>query len=230
MRLFVEQKKIIYIYIYKGLGHRLRLTNSRNKTLKENVELYSKSMAASGYNYEKVKKELLKFEKIDPVKLAKKPKEKSKSKSKGCKAYFISTFEPRVPLPIKLISKNYEILTRSENASKLFPRQNLISGSRRLKNLGELFSLTVQGGREGQGAKAASKWMVNHKEVAGGPGGRAPVDIGEAGREALEVEGWEAPDLLPKVWTDRMPWRRGKMAATIAPILQSQENVTCVNI
>ena len=41
--------------IAKGLGHRLRLTNSTNETFRENVELYSRSMAASGYDYQKVK-------------------------------------------------------------------------------------------------------------------------------------------------------------------------------
>ena len=35
----------------------------------------------------------------------------------------------------------------SEKASALFPRQNLIASSKRLKNLGELLSPTVQGRR-----------------------------------------------------------------------------------
>ena len=58
--------------IPKGLGYRLRLTNSTNKTFRENVELYSRAMAVSGYDYSKVKKQLLQFEKLDPVELAKK--------------------------------------------------------------------------------------------------------------------------------------------------------------
>ena len=58
--------------IPKGLGHRLRITNSTNKTFRENVESYSRAMAVTGYDYNKVKKELLQFEKLDPVELAKK--------------------------------------------------------------------------------------------------------------------------------------------------------------
>ena len=49
----------VFKSIPRGLGHRLRLTNSTNQTFRENVELYSKAMAVSGYNYHKVKKELM---------------------------------------------------------------------------------------------------------------------------------------------------------------------------
>ena len=51
----------VFKSIPRGLGHRLRLTNSTNQTFRENVELYSKAMAVSGYNYQKVKKELMEF-------------------------------------------------------------------------------------------------------------------------------------------------------------------------
>ena len=84
------------------MGYRLRLTNSNNATFRENVELYSRAMATSGYSYQQVKKELLEFEKIDPVELAKKEKSKPKTKP-GCKVYFNAPFEPRVPHPRKLI-------------------------------------------------------------------------------------------------------------------------------
>ena len=46
--------------ITKGLGYRLRLTNSQNETFRESVELYSRAMALSVYKYEMVKQELLK--------------------------------------------------------------------------------------------------------------------------------------------------------------------------
>ena len=54
-------------------------TNSINETFRENVELYSRAMAVSGYNYQTVKKELLKFENMDPVELAKRGPSKKKS-------------------------------------------------------------------------------------------------------------------------------------------------------
>ena len=46
--------------ISTGVGYRLRLTNSTNETFRENVELYSRAMATSGYDYQKVKKRAFK--------------------------------------------------------------------------------------------------------------------------------------------------------------------------
>ena len=45
-------------------------------------------MATSGYDFQQVKRELLKFEAINPVELAKTDKEPSKRKKPGCKAFF----------------------------------------------------------------------------------------------------------------------------------------------
>ena len=57
----------------------------------------------------------------------------TKNKKKGCKAYFISPYDPRLPHPREIISKNYELLARNEKAKALFPRENLVAASRRLK-------------------------------------------------------------------------------------------------
>ena len=51
----------VFQSILKGIGHRLRITNSTDETFKENVELYSRAMAVSGYDYKPVKRELLKL-------------------------------------------------------------------------------------------------------------------------------------------------------------------------
>ena len=139
----------VFKSISTGVGYRLRLTNSSNETFKENVELYSRAMATSGYDYQNVKAEMLKFEKVDPVELAKRESSKGKNKKKGCTAYFISQFDPRLLHPRQIISRNYELLARSEKAKALFPRQNLVAASRRLKNLGEILSPTVQTDRQG---------------------------------------------------------------------------------
>ena len=73
----------------------------------------------------------------------KKITKKQKSKP-GCKAFYVAPFDPRLPHPRKLISKNYGILAQNEKAKALFPRANLIASSKRLKNLGEILSPTVQ--------------------------------------------------------------------------------------
>ena len=95
-------------------------------------------MAISGYDDQMVKKEMLKFEHIDPVELVRKKGSKSKTKrfKPGCRAFYISSYDPRLPHPRNLISRNYEILGRSEKAKSLFPRGNLVAGSKRLPNLG----------------------------------------------------------------------------------------------
>ena len=134
----------VFQSIPTGVGYRLRLTNSTNETFRENVELYSRAMATSGYDYQTVKRELMKFEKIDPIELAKRDKQPNKRAKPGCKAYFNSPYDPRMTHPRSLISKNYELLARSEKAKGLFPRENLIASSKRLKNLGEILSPTVQ--------------------------------------------------------------------------------------
>ena len=149
----------VFQSIPKGVGYRLRLTNSTNETFRENVELYSRAMAVSGYNYQTVKRELLKFENLDPVELAKRGPSKKKSNSKGCKVYFNAPFEPRVPHPRKILSKNYQILARNPKASSLFPRENLIASSKRLKNLGELLSPTVQGGQRLDANRGAAQGL-----------------------------------------------------------------------
>ena len=59
-------------------------------------------------------------------------------------------------------------------------------------------------------------WMVNHREAQ--EGGREQGAEGEEEQEALEVEGWESPNLLPKGWTVRMPQSAQKMGATTALI------------
>ena len=70
----------VFKSIPTGVGYRLRLTNSTDETFRENVELYSRAMATSGYGYQQVKRELLKFEAINPVELAKRDKQPSKRK------------------------------------------------------------------------------------------------------------------------------------------------------
>ena len=88
----------IFKSIPKGVGHRLRLTNSTNETFRENVELYYRAMALSGYDYQMVKRELLKYEHINPQELANKPKPASRLKP-GCRSFYTFPFDPRVPHP-----------------------------------------------------------------------------------------------------------------------------------
>ena len=53
--------------IMKGVGRRLRITSSKDEYFEEAVEDAAKGFALSGYNYQKTKQELLKFEDLNSV-------------------------------------------------------------------------------------------------------------------------------------------------------------------
>ena len=111
----------VFKSISRGIGYRLRITNSENETFKENVEFCSRALATSGYDFQAVKKELNSFTHIDPKELIKSDKKKTKKSTPGCKVYFNTTYDPRVMHPRKIISKNYKILAGSEVAKKTVP-------------------------------------------------------------------------------------------------------------
>ena len=77
----------------------------------------------------------MKFKDEDPIELIKKQKVVRGKPDKGVKAFFITKYDPRVPHPRQLISKNYRHLSNDPKLSKLFPRENLIGGTRRQPNL-----------------------------------------------------------------------------------------------
>ena len=132
--------------IMPGVGHRLRITNSKDEYFEESVNDAAKGFAISGYNFQKAKQELLKFKDQDPVELIKRPRREKKKPEKGVQAFFITEFDARMPHPRKLISQNYHHIESNPVLAGLFPRKNLVGGTRRGKNLSEILSPTVQTG------------------------------------------------------------------------------------
>ena len=89
--------------IMPGVGHRLRITNSKDEYFEESVNDAAKGFAISGYNYQKAKQELLKFKDQDPVELIKRPRREKKKPEKGVQAFFITEYDAiRMPHPRKL--------------------------------------------------------------------------------------------------------------------------------
>ena len=115
-----------------------------------------------------MKKELLKFKDEDPIELIKKEKVARDKPEKGVKVFFITKYDPRLPHPRQLISKNYHHLSNHPQLSNLFPRVNLIGGTRRQPNLSEILSPTVQP-------------SDRHSGGQGGGGGGMPGGGGEDG-------------------------------------------------
>ena len=58
-------------------------------------------------------------------------------------------YDPRLPLPRRIVSQNYHLIEADPVAKKIFPRKNIVAGSKRGKNLGELISPTVQKQKDG---------------------------------------------------------------------------------
>ena len=135
--------------IVKGVGLRLRINSSKDEYFDNSVDEAAKAFKISGYNYQKTKQELMKFKSLDPIELIKKEKVPRSVPKKGVKAFYITNYDPRMLHPRKLISRNYHHLEANPVLADLFPRENLIGGTRRLKNLSELLSPTVQTGAGG---------------------------------------------------------------------------------
>ena len=89
---------------------------------------------------------MMKIKELDPIELIKKEKTIRTGPEKGVQAFFITNYDPRVMHPRKLISRNYHHISSNPNLAALFPRENLVGGTKRLKNLQEMLSPTVQKG------------------------------------------------------------------------------------
>ena len=151
--------------VFNGVGHRLRMNSSRTEYFDEAVEECSKSFAIAGYNYQHARSELRKFRDQDPVEMIKKgPKDKKAGRTTGAKVYYVDNFDPRMPHPRQLISRNYHHIENHPILSKLFPRENLVASCKRLPNLGEILSPTVQPSRPNNGSSGGGNNGTGRKD------------------------------------------------------------------
>ena len=119
--------------IVKGVGQRLRTNSSKNEYFEESVEKTASAFKISGYNYHITKKEQSELKNQDPIVLINKEKTVRNKPVKGVKSFFfITKYDPRMPQPRQLISKNYHHIKDHPILSNLFPRENLVGGTRRL--------------------------------------------------------------------------------------------------
>ena len=119
----------VFKSIFKGVGLRLRLNCSNDEDFDTAVELYSKSLTISGYKYQTARSELLKCKNINRIEYLKNEKTRkgSKKQKNNKKVFWISKFDPRVPHPRQVLSKNYHILEGDPIARDLFERKNLVA-------------------------------------------------------------------------------------------------------
>ena len=132
--------------IVKGVGLRLRINSSKDEYFDDSVEDAARAFKISGYPYQRTKQELLKFKNLDPIELIKKDKVVKKGPEKGVQSFYITKYDPRVLHPRQLISRNYHHIQSNPVLANLFPKENMVAGTRRLQNLSEILSPTVQSG------------------------------------------------------------------------------------
>ena len=95
------------------------------------------------------------------------PKRKT-DRTPGAKIFYVDNYDPRMPHPRLLITRNYHHIANHPVVSKLFPRENLVASCRRLPNLGEILSPTVQSSTPpdrnvGEGIGSGSYYCENYR-------------------------------------------------------------------
>ena len=121
-----------------GMGRRLRMICSEDKTLEERIDEYAKYLVVSGWKLKDAVKGLKEGADI--------PREKALqkcSKKKGKKLAWVTTWDPRVPDKSSIIKNNLKLLYKNPDNLKIFPKKSIIAGSRRAKNLGEIYKPSV---------------------------------------------------------------------------------------
>ena len=155
--------------IVKGVGHRLRINSSKAEYFEKSAEETARAFKISGYNYQDTKRKLLEFKDDNPIDLILKEKVTRNKPVKGVKAFYITKYDPRMPHPRQLISNNYHHISNDPVLSNLFPRENLVGGTRRQRNLSEILSPTAHPNGGGNGSGLGDD---NGGGGAGGGGGR----------------------------------------------------------
>ena len=107
----------------------------------------------------------------------KKEKVDKKGPKKGVQSFYITGYDPRMLHPRQLISRNYHHIQSNPVLADLFPRENLVAGTRRLQNLSEILSPTVQsgganGGDDGSQGGDVSSVQKNSEQVSHKSGAR----------------------------------------------------------
>jgi hypothetical protein len=164
----------------KGVGHRLRINSSKTENFDESGEETARAFKISRYNYQETQKGLLEFRDDYRIELIKKSKTIRNRPEKGVRAFYVSKYDPRMPHPRQLISRNYHHLENHPTLAHLFPSKNLIGGTRRQKDMSELLSPTVQkyGGQDGaQYGDDSSDGDGGGGGGSGGCGGMVPTTV-----------------------------------------------------
>ena len=106
--------------------------------LQTRIEEYAKYLAISGWNFNRALKGLQEGANISRKKALKKC-----SKNKQKKMAWVTTWDPRVPDKSSIIKNNLKLLYKNPDNLEMFPKSSIIAGSRRAKNIGEIYKPSV---------------------------------------------------------------------------------------
>ena len=121
-----------------GMGRRLRMICSDDTILHERIEEYAKYLVISGWKYEDAMKGLKEGANVTRKKALRK-----RSKKKQKKIAWVTTWDPRVPDKSCIIRNNLNLLYKNPDNLKIFPKNSIIAGNRRPKNIGEMYKPSV---------------------------------------------------------------------------------------
>ena len=114
------------------------------------------------------------------MELIKKKKTVRNKAEKRVRAFYLTKYDPRIPQPRQMIGRNYHHLENHPLLSNLFPRKNLIGGTRRQPNLSEILSPTIQQCAGGDGGQDGDESSDGSGGDGGGGGGGVGVHrVGE---------------------------------------------------
>ena len=122
-----------------GIGTRLRMLVSDDKTLEKRIHEYAKYLTMSGWKWTKALKGVKRGANRDRKELLQEKPDKRKKK----KIAWISTFDPRVPPKTDIIKRNLHLLHADPNNEEIFPKGMVVAADKKRKNLAQMYMPTI---------------------------------------------------------------------------------------
>ena len=122
--------------IIKGVAHRLRVTNMLDQDLLLALNVYSGYLVASGYDKVTILNQFTDILNTTNRAMA----FRTKPEDLSFKIAFVTDMHPSLPNVQRIFDRFYPVIKSCAFSSRIFPRQSLISSSRKLRNLSSILA------------------------------------------------------------------------------------------
>ena len=122
--------------IIKGVAHRLRVTNMLDEDLLMALNVYSGYLVASGYDKITILRQFTDILNTTNRAMA----FRTKPEDLSFKIAFVTDMHPSLPNIQRIFDRFYPVIKSCTFSSRIFPRQSLISSSRKLRNLSSILA------------------------------------------------------------------------------------------